>query len=181
MAYDFSKLKYADSVIPSRSIQEAQELQFKLVDCMSNYFTGDQFLSLGDLGVVPGLQRPAQTKRVEETLANFFGTESVALVRGAALVRFVQYLSTLVEPGDKMFIHKAPVYSTTVETFRLLGIETKTVDYNDLSAVEEVVKNDTRCKVFYIQHARQQPTDTYDVKMSYSISKTGASRFNHRQ
>ena len=171
MTFDFSKLKYADSVIPSRSIQEAQELQFKLVDCMSNFFTGDQFLSLGDLGVVPGLQRPAQTKRVEETLANFFGTESVALVRGAGTGAIRTILSTLVEPGDKMFIHTAPVYSTTVETFRLLGIQTKTVDFNDLSAVEEVVKNDTKCKVFYIQHARQQPTDTYDVKKVIQLVK----------
>ena len=138
---------------------------------MSNFFTGDQFLSLGDLGVVPGLQRPAQTKRVEETLANFFGTESVALVRGAGTGAIRTILSTLVEPGDKMFIHTAPVYSTTVETFRLLGIETKTVDFNDLSAVEEVVKNDTKCKVFYIQHARQQPTDTYDVKKVIQLVK----------
>jgi len=171
MVYDFSKLKYADSVIPSRSIQEAQDLQFKLVDCMSNYFTGDQFLSLGDLGVVPGLQRPAQTKRVEQTLASFFGTESVALVRGAGTGAIRIILSTLLEPGDKMFIHTAPVYSTTVDTLRLLGIETKTIDYNDLIAVEEAVKNDTICKVFYIQHARQQPTDTYDLKRVIQLVK----------
>ncbi|SFB12456.1 Cys/Met metabolism PLP-dependent enzyme [Lentibacillus halodurans] len=164
MAYDPSQLKYADSVLPSLTVQEAEQLQFKLVEKMSDQFSGDEFLSMGDLGVAPKYKKPEQTEKVERTLASFFGTESAALVRGAGTGAIRTILSTLLAPGDSMFIHTAPVYTTTKDTIRLLGLETKAIDCNDLAAVEKAVSQDETCKVFYIQHARQQPTDTYDLK-----------------
>ncbi|WP_284139109.1 aminotransferase class V-fold PLP-dependent enzyme [Virgibacillus sp. LDC-1] len=164
MTYDPAKLKYANSVVPTRTVKEAEELQFKLVECMSEHFTGDQFLSLGDLGVAPVYKKPEQTARVERVLASFFGVEDVALVRGAGTGAIRIILSTIMSPGDTMLIHTAPVYTTTTDTIRVLGLRTKEVDFNDLTAVEAVLKEDTVCKVFYVQHARQQPTDTYDLK-----------------
>jgi aspartate aminotransferase-like enzyme len=171
MVYDTTKLKYADSVLPTLSILEAQALQFKLVDKMSAHFTGDQFLSMGDLGVAPRFKKPEQTERVERVLADFFDTEKAALVRGAGTGAIRIILSTLMEPGDRMFIHTAPVYTTTKDTLRILGLKTKAVDYNDLEAIAEAVKNDQDCRVFYVQHARQQPTDTYNLKEVISIVK----------
>ncbi|WP_404459023.1 aminotransferase class V-fold PLP-dependent enzyme [Oceanobacillus kapialis] len=171
MVYDIAKLKYANSVLPTLSIQEAQKLQFKLVEKMSIHFTGDQFLSMGDLGVAPRFKKPEQTERVERVLADFFATEKAALVRGAGTGAIRIILSTLMDPGDRMFIHTAPVYTTTKDTLRILGLKTKAVDFNDLEAVSEAVKNDQECRVFYIQHARQQPTDTYDLKEVISTVK----------
>ncbi|WP_414648352.1 aminotransferase class V-fold PLP-dependent enzyme [Cerasibacillus sp.] len=171
MTFDFSKLKYAESVIPTMSIEEAKEAQIKLVDCMSRHFTGEQFLSLGDLGVVPKYQRPIQTARVERVLAEFFSTEEAALVRGAGTGAIRTILSRLLNPGDTMFVHTAPVYTTTKETIRMLHIHTKSVDYNDLEAVEKALREDETCRVFYIQHARQQPTDTYDLKAVIQLVK----------
>lgn len=162
--YDRAELKYANSIIPSLSVREAQQLQFKLVHAMSKHFTGDEFLSLGDLGVVPHYQQPKQTRKAEQTLADFFGTESTALVRGAGTEAIRSVLSTLMSPGDSMFIHDAPVYMTSRETIRTLSIKTTVVDYNDLAALENVLTQDDTCNVFYIQHARQQPTDHYDLK-----------------
>ncbi|WP_226643164.1 aminotransferase class V-fold PLP-dependent enzyme [Mesobacillus subterraneus] len=162
-SYDPKKLKYAESVLPSLSIEEAKKLQFKLVHMMSRYFEGRQFLSLGDLGVSPIFKRPEQTYRVERTIADFFGTEECALVRGAGTGAIRIVLSTLLSAGDKMLIHTAPVYTTTKETIRILGIQTEMVDFNELESVREAVKN-TDAKVFYIQHARQQPTDTYKLQ-----------------
>lgn len=164
MAYDPSQLKYAKSVLPSLSVQEAQQLQFRLVESMSKQFSGDEFLSMGDLGVAPRYNKPEQTEKVERTLANFFGTESAALVRGAGTGAIRTILSTLMACGDTMFIHTAPIYTTTKDTIQMLGIETKAIDYNDLAEVENAVSQDESCSVFYIQHARQQPTDTYDLK-----------------
>lgn len=60
--YNRAQLKYANSVLPSLSIQEAQEKQFKLVDSMSRHFKGRQFLSMGDLGVSPIYKR--RNKRI---------------------------------------------------------------------------------------------------------------------
>lgn len=171
MTYDSSTIKYASSVIPTRTVREAQQLQFQLTDCMTKHFTGSQFLSLGDLGVSPSLGKPEQTHRVECVLADFFNSEQAALVRGSGTGAIRNILSQLLNPGDTMFIHTAPIYTTTTETLRALGIETSTVDYNRLDDVKEALKDDTECKVFYIQHARQQPSDTYDLKQLITLVK----------
>lgn len=171
MAYDKSKLKYADSVIPTLTVKEAQQLQFKLVDCMSEHFSGDQFLSMGDLGVAPQYKKPEQTKRVERTLATFFGVEDASLVRGAGTGAIRTILSTLMSAGDQMFIHDAPVYTTTQDTIQMLGIKTKKVNYNDVEAVKRAVTAEDTCKVFYVQHARQTPTDIYDLKTVIQMVK----------
>ncbi|MEF2290881.1 aminotransferase class V-fold PLP-dependent enzyme [Virgibacillus dokdonensis] len=171
VAYDKSKLKYADSVIPTLTVKEAQQLQFKLVDCMSEHFSGDQFLSMGDLGVAPQYKKPEQTKRVERTLATFFGAENASLVRGAGTGAIRTILSTLMSTGDQMFIHDAPIYTTTQDTIQMLGIKTKKVNYNDVEAVKRAVTAEDNCKVFYVQHARQTPTDIYDLKTVIQIVK----------
>ncbi|WP_337969801.1 aminotransferase class V-fold PLP-dependent enzyme [Virgibacillus salexigens] len=164
MAYKPAALKYASSVLPTLTVPEAQQLQFKFVHCMSKHFTGHQFLSMGDLGVAPRYKKPEQTERAERVIADFFDTEKAALVRGAGTGAIRNILSMLLQAGDSMFIHTAPVYTTTKETIRLLGIQTVPINYNDLSAIEDVLRTDHTCKVFYIQHARQQPTDTYQLK-----------------
>lgn len=161
--YNRAELKYAKSVLPSLSIQEAQEKQFKLVDRMSRYFKGRQFLSMGDLGVSPAYKRPEQTYLVERVLADFFEAEDCALVRGAGTGAIRNILSMLLSPGDEMFIHTAPVYTTTKETLRILGIKTVQADYNHLEEVRMAIRSNQNPKVFYIQHARQQPTDHYQL------------------
>ncbi|MBU8772204.1 aminotransferase class V-fold PLP-dependent enzyme [Cytobacillus oceanisediminis] len=161
--YNRAELKYAKSVLPSLSIQEAQEKQFKLVDRMSRYFKGRQFLSMGDLGVSPAYKRPEQTYLVERVLADFFEAEDCALVRGAGTGAIRNILSMLLSPGDEMFIHTAPVYTTTKETLRILGIKTVQADYNHLEEVRMTIRSNQNPKVFYIQHARQQPTDHYQL------------------
>ncbi len=161
--YNMAELKYAYSVLPSLSIEEAQEKQFKLVHMMSRHFEGRQFLSMGDLGVAPKYKRPEQTYLVERVLADFFGTEDCALVRGAGTGAIRNILSMLISAGDEMFIHTAPVYTTTKETIRILGIKTVEADYNDLECIRAAVRNHPDVKVFYVQHARQQPTDHYHL------------------
>lgn len=162
--YNRAELKYAYSVLPSLSIEEAQEKQFKLVHMMSRHFEGRQFLSMGDLGVAPKYKRPEQTYLVERVLADFFGTEDCALVRGAGTGAIRNILSMLLSAGEQMFIHTAPVYTTTKETIRILGIKTVGADYNDLDSVRAAIRNHPDVKVFYVQHARQQPTDHYHLE-----------------
>lgn len=61
--------------LESISLEQAMEKQFRLVDTACRFFTGTEILSLGDLGVVPGLNKPHTTLKVEQTLSAFFGTE----------------------------------------------------------------------------------------------------------
>lgn len=170
--YDASKLKYAESVLPSLSIDEAKELQFRLVHMMSRHFEGKQFLSMGDLGVSPKWKRPEQTYLVERAIAGFFETEECALVRGAGTGAIRTVLSALLSAGDKMIIHDAPVYMTTKETIRILGLNTASVNYNSIEDVRKAADSMKDAKVFYIQHARQQPTDTYCLKEVISSVKS---------
>ena len=170
--YDASKLKYADSVLPSLSSDEAKELQFRLVHMMSRHFEGKQFLSMGDLGVSQKRKRPEQTYLVERAIADFFETEECALVRGAGTGAIRTVLSGLLSAGDKMIIHDAPVYMTTKETIRLLGLNTASVNYNNIDDVRNAASLMKDAKVFYIQHARQQPTDTYSLKEVISAVKS---------
>lgn len=159
-----AKRKFSESVLPSLTLEEAQQLQFQFVESISKHFTGDQFLSLGDLGLGSRYQRPEQTEKAERVLADFFGAEAAALVRGAGTGAIRILLSVLLSPDDSMFIHKAPVYATTKETIRMLGIRTVAIDFNRLKEMEKALREDADCKVFYIQHARQQPSDTYHLQ-----------------
>ena len=67
----------------SRTVEEATELQFKIVDSATRRFEGHQVLDLGDLGVVRGTNKPLQTMRVEQVFADTFDAEAACLVRGA--------------------------------------------------------------------------------------------------
>src|SRR5690625_5528446 len=67
---------------------------------MSKHFSGEQFLSLGDLGVASPLGRPQQTSIVENVFADIFDTEGAALVRGSGTGAIREILSALLDSGD---------------------------------------------------------------------------------
>jgi cystathionine beta-lyase/cystathionine gamma-synthase len=140
--------------------EQAVQAQFALVDAISHHFSGTEFLSSGDYGVTPGRGRPNQTMKVEKVLAEFFGTEDCVLVRGAGTGGIRLALSACLNPGDPIMLHKAPIYTTTKETIRLMGLKPVFVDYHDLA---EVVRALSQVKVVYVQHSRQQMRDEYDV------------------
>ena len=114
-------------------------------------------------GVHPIYNRPETTVKVEKVIANIFGANQAVLVRGSGTGAIRSLLSALLESGDPMIIHTAPIYMTTKETIRMLGLRTETVDFNDIDSVKQHVSR-SEASVFYIQHARQQPTDMYSLK-----------------
>lgn len=54
------------------SLEEAINLQFKLVDIIQSVFRGHELLEAGDYGVSLELGRPKTTSKVEKVLAKFF-------------------------------------------------------------------------------------------------------------
>ena len=48
----------------SISLEQAKQLQFKVIDAVTRNFQGEEVLSLGDLGVVKGLNKPRCTVKV---------------------------------------------------------------------------------------------------------------------
>lgn len=75
--------------LQSLTLAQAQQKQFALVDTLCRHFPGADFLAGGDLGLVPGLNQPRVTQRVEKVLAEAFHAEAAALVQGLAPGLFV--------------------------------------------------------------------------------------------
>lgn len=147
----------------SLSIEEAMKLQFWAVDCMTKEFEGQESLSRGDLGVVRGLNKPLTTAKAERVIARIFGAEACVLVRGAgsAAIRFG--LHTMLRCGQKILVHKAPIYNTTATSFEMLGLVPVEADFNDLDDIRNVLEADTEIAGALVQYTRQKMDDRYDM------------------
>ncbi len=52
--------------LKSISLEEAKQKQFQLIDEITKEFQGKEFLSAGDFGVVPGLNKPVYAQKLNE-------------------------------------------------------------------------------------------------------------------
>lgn len=159
------------SILEVMNMEEAKQKQFELVQAISAEFNGSQFFQQGDLGVVPGEGSPVQTKKVEKTLASFFGTERCALVRGAGTGAIRELLASLLNAGDSLFMHASPIYKTTKSTVDMMGLSPIYVNYNDSAELKQALPKYPQCGVFYVQHSRQKPNDHYDLREIIQLVK----------
>lgn len=136
--------------LESISIDEAKIKQFKFVDIITKHFKGSEILTRGDLGVVSGLNKPVTTLKAEEVIAEFFNAEKCVLVRGAgtSAIKWGLYSLFSNKKARKILIHKAPIYTTTEVSLKLMNIDTIEADYNNLTELENILKNNDhiRCK-----------------------------------
>ena len=95
--------------LQSLTLTQAQQKQFALVDTICRHFPGADFLAGGDLGLAPGLNQPRVTQRVEKVLAEAFHAEAAALVQGAGTGAIRAGLAALLNPGQRLLVHDAPV------------------------------------------------------------------------
>ncbi|HCI7804826.1 TPA: aminotransferase class I/II-fold pyridoxal phosphate-dependent enzyme [Escherichia coli] len=153
-------LKVLPETLQSLTIIEAQQKQFALVDSICRHFPGSEFLTGGDLGLTPGLNQPRVTQRVEQVLADAFHAQAAALVQGAGTGAIRAGLAALLKPGQRLLVHDAPVYPTTRVIIEQMGLTLITVDFNDLSALKQVV-DEQQPDAALVQHTRQQPQDSY--------------------
>ena len=159
--------------LESLSVAEAKEMQFRLVDSATRHLRGRESLSNGDLGVVPAYGRPEATKKVECILAEFFGAEAAALVRGAGSGALRSAVWALAKAGDSVVVHDAPVYSTTRRLFDSMGLKTVICDFNRSEQVAALSQNDKGARISFvlIQHARQKMDDRYALSEVVSLLK----------
>ncbi|HCR5452995.1 TPA: aminotransferase class I/II-fold pyridoxal phosphate-dependent enzyme [Shigella dysenteriae] len=146
--------------LQSLTLAEAQQKQFALVDTICRHFPGSEFLAGGDLGLTPGLNQPRITQRVEQVLADVFHAQAAALVQGAGTGAIRAGLAALLKPGQRLLVHDAPVYPTTRVIIEQMGLTLITADFNDLSALKQVV-DEQQPDAALVQHTRQQPQDSY--------------------
>ncbi len=152
------------------TLEEAIQLQFRITDITTRYFRGSEVLSLGDLGVVKGQNKPSFTIKVENVIKDIFGAEKAVLVRGSGTGALREGIQSLVRPGETVLIHDAPVYPTTQNTFENMGIRTVKADYNDEKKIREVLSHQ-KIDTALIQYTRQKPSDHYDMKNVIRIMK----------
>lgn len=158
--------------LESLSVEEAMKQQFKLVDIITKHFTGEEFLSAGDLGVVKGLNKPRYTQKTEKILAEFFGSEKALLVRGAGTGALRYSFISFLKPGDELLVHDAPLYPTTKVSLQSMGIHPVYVNFNDEKAMARVLRENPNIKGALIQRARQKINDCYNFGEVINLLKS---------
>lgn len=149
--------------LKSIDLETAKKFQFRMVDAITKVFEGHESLTRGDLGVVPGLNKPLTTEKAERAIADFFDAEAAILVRGSGTGAIRYALFSALKPEDKLLVHKAPVYSTTDTSIRMLGLQTVEADFNDLEDIKKKLKDDPAIKGALVQYTRQVPEDRYEM------------------
>ncbi|NIZ41310.1 aminotransferase (plasmid) [Entomospira entomophila] len=147
----------------SLNIDEAMQLQFRLVEEITKVFSGDAILTRGDLGLAEGYNQPMTTHKVEEVLANFFHAKQAMLVRGAGTMALRLALSAVMKPNQRLLIHDAPIYPTTKSSIEMMNLTCVRVNFNDHSAVMASVQSSSADAIL-IQVTRQKPEDSYDLR-----------------
>lgn len=157
--------------LESMTFEQAQQKQFRLVDCICRYFPDGQFLQLGDLGLVPGLNQPKTTQAVEKVIAEFFNAEAACLVIGSGTGALRVGLASLLKPNQRLLVHSAPIYPTTEVSIEQMGIVCCRADFNDLEALKRAIAIDKPDAVL-VQHTRQTLQDSYDFGEVIEICKS---------
>ena len=152
-------------------LQDAKKFQFKMIDIITKHFRGTQILSLGDLGVIKGLNKPTYTKKAEEVVAEFFDAEAAAFVRGAGTGALRWGIISFMESGDTMLVHDAPIYPTTEVTIKTMGIKVVKANFNNKEEITKVLKENREIKGALVQYTRQKIDDSYDMEEIINIIK----------
>ncbi|MGA2110660.1 MAG: aminotransferase class V-fold PLP-dependent enzyme [Anaerolineales bacterium] len=142
-------------------LEGAKRLQFRLVEVIARHFDGDSILQAGDYGLWPDTGRPHFTARVEAVLAEFFESEDACLVRGAGTGALRSVLMAALKPGERLVVHQAPMYATTLVTVQAMGLELVPIDFNNLAALKAWTPG--RASFALVQHARQRMDDSYNL------------------
>lgn len=148
--------------LQSLTMEQAQHKQFQLVDIICRHFPGSDFLSGGDFGLVPGLNQPQMTQRVEAVIADFFSAPAAVLVQGAGTGAIRSGLAALLKAGDSLLIHDAPLYPTTAVIAEQMGLRLIRADFNQLDEVSKAIELH-RPRAALIQHTRQKLDDAYSL------------------
>lgn len=159
--------------LPSLTLEQAKALQFHIVDAVTRHFDGMEALSLGDLGLVNGLNKPACTARVEKVMADIFGAEAALLLRGAGTGAIRWGLQAMMQPGSLLLVHAAPIYPTTRTTLAAMGIRVVQADFNSEEGLGRVAsERGGDIAGALIQHARQKMDDSYDFAHTVRLLKS---------
>ena len=170
MKKELDKTQFVSHPLDMISFEEEIENQYRLVDIMHRNFSGYDALSEGDYGCHIDGGRPKRTKKVEKVLAEYFGSEDTALVRGGGTGAIRSLCFALISSKDTVLVHDGPMYYTSQLTLEGIGAKIIRTDFNDLENIIRELKNGV--DVLYIQRVRQKMSDHYDaIKIIEEVRK----------
>lgn len=149
--------------LDSLTVAEAKGLQFKLVDIITKHFQGREVLSLGDLGLVAGQNKPVVTLQVEQVLAEFFEAEAAVLLQGAGTGAIRWGLYSMIKANQILLVHDATLYPTTEIIAESMGLRLIRANYNCSKELTAVLQSNAIDGAL-IQYTRQKMDDRYDIK-----------------
>lgn len=163
------------AVRPHMGLAEAVGYQFRLVDTLQQVMGSDEVF-LEDAGQARDLAavgfggggRPHATARVEEALATFFGTDQAVLVHGAGTGAIRAMLNAALSAGDRVVVHNAHPYKTTLPSMRHMGLDLSAVNFNREDELRKHLAAAPPDGV-YVQHVPQQLDDTHDVRQVIAL------------
>lgn len=157
--------------LPSITLEEAMQFQFRMVECIMKEFRGSEILTRGDLGVIPGINKPNTTLKAEKAIARFFDAEAAILVRGSGTGAIRYALFSALHANDTLLVHTAPIYSTTKTTIEMLGLQIVEANFNDIDEIKKVMQKHPEIKGALVQYTRQSMSDCYDIQEVISTIK----------
>lgn len=158
--------------LKSLSIKEAKEVQFNLIDAITNEFTGYDILTRGDLGVRQPGNIPLTTSKVERVISKIFHAESAMLLRGSGTNAIRQVLGYLLQDQKAVLVHNAPIYPTTETSLSLMGANIIRADFNNIEDIKVTLQQHPNIKTAIVQLTRQTLEDRYDSKEVINTIKT---------
>lgn len=150
--------------LKSISLEEAKKKQFHLVDEITREFSGTEFLSTGDLGVVKGLNKPVYAEKAERVIASFFHSEKALLVTGSGTGAIRWGLTAMLKSGQTILVHTAAIYPTTKTTIDAMGLKIVRADFNDDLAIRRTMKEHPEIQGALVQITRQSLQDSYQIQ-----------------
>ena len=157
--------------LQSLTVEEAAKFQFRIVDCITRELSGREMVTRGDLGVVCGKNKPVITQKAEAVIANIFGTEACMLVRGAGSGAIRLGLHAILNSGDMILVHKAPIYDTTQTSLDMMGIYKAEADFHDAGEIHKIMEEKPEIKA--VKRVRPVPVLTDDNYAALKVPQIG--------
>lgn len=144
------------------TLEEAVQMQFKLVDIIGKYFNGKELVRAGDFGhpridvIKEGVLtstwcHPEYTIKVEKVLAEFFGAKEATLVWGGGSGAFHRLFIGALNPGDKIILDDTNPYPTVFPPIRAMDLRIVRVDMDNPNELKKAI--DEKTKAVWITHA----------------------------
>lgn len=135
------------------TLEQAIQMQFKLVDIIRRHFNGKEILHAGDYGrrntdeVVEGVhvtRPPDYTLKAEKVITELLEAKETTFTRGAGTGAIRLMFMGALKPGDQVVVDDTIMYPTTKVTMRWMGLDIIPVNMDNLDDLKKTINEKTK-------------------------------------